>query len=422
MKKASSAGLIYTITFMISAFLGSRVFALDLGVVVSPVRLVLLLSPFFFFRIPREKVALGKKSEVYKFLLFWIIYSILLIVFVREIGSFIEHLFYLVMALIIAFFASVYLTDEKDYFTILKGFEFSAIIFAIIGVYEIITGDYRFVVEDSLDLYQNTSMALSTIGVRIPISAFGNPNTFGFFLLFAFCVSLSLVRLKKKLSGKALSVVCSIVFFILVIATQSRACFISLLIGLFVLTGLDFHKKKTSVKVFLIITLIASLSYIISWLSANKELYEALMTIDLSGDADGSDRIRMNLISNGMKILSDHYFLGAGLGQIEYYMAQPGMAWTRDITNIHNWWIEILVSSGIVVFVYYVIMYIKKIIFFFKKAMAPNVTETGAVYAKLGASMLSVFLIGAMSASSIFCVEWIWAMFVFWMLLPRIIK
>ena len=255
--------------------------------------------------------------------------------------------------------------------------------------------------EDSLDLYQNASMALSTIGIRIPISAFGNPNTFGFFLLFAYCVSVSLSRLKKTRAGRIVSVISSIIFFLLIIATQSRACFISVLVGSLVLVALDFHKIKMAQKILFIVVLIAGSSYIISWLSANKELYEALMTIDVSADADGSDRIRMNLISNGMKILSEHYFLGTGLGQIEYHMAKPGLLWTRDITNIHNWWIEILVSSGVVVFVYYVALYIKKFLFFLKKALAIKVSETGRIYAKLGVSMLSVFFIGAMSASSI---------------------
>lgn len=422
MKKGKSSGLIFTLFFIISAFLGSRVFALDVGVVVSPIRVALLLSPFFFLRTPNSKIVNGRNTEIYKFLLFWLVYSLLLIVFVKDVTSFIEHFFFLVTAFIMAFFASAYLSEEKHFYMVLKGFEFSAIIFAIIGIYEIFTGDYKFVVEDSLDLYQNTSMILSTIGVRIPISAFGNPNTFGFFLLFAFCVSVSLTRLKKKFSGKVISIICSILFFLLIIATQSRACFISLLIGTFVLLGLDFHKMKKSNKVLLILFFIASLSYILSWLSANRELYEVLMTVNVSDDADGSDRIRMNLISNGMKILSDYYFLGTGLGQIEFHMAQPGMAWTRNITNIHNWWIEILVSSGIFVFLYYVVLYVRKITFFFKKAWSPRTSETGVIYAKLGASMLSVFLIGSMSVSSIFCVEWIWAMFVFWMLLPRIIK
>lgn len=422
MKAVRSTNLKYTLLLIISAFLGSRVISFDIGVVISPVRVALMLSPFFLFRIQPKEFAYVKRTEIFKFLLFWVIYSVLLLVFVKDFGAFIEHFIYLLTAFIMAIFASVYLTEEEDFCLILRWFEVAAIIFSVIGIYEIITGDYRFVVEDSLDLYQNASMALSTIGIRIPISAFGNPNTFGFFLLFAYCVSVSLSRLKKTRAGRIVSVISSIIFFLLIIATQSRACFISVLVGSLVLVALDFHKIKMAQKILFIVVLIAGSSYIISWLSANKELYEALMTIDVSADADGSDRIRMNLISNGMKILSEHYFLGTGLGQIEYHMAKPGMLWTRDITNIHNWWIEILVSSGVVVFVYYVALYIKKFLFFLKKALAIKVSETGRIYAKLGVSMLSVFFIGAMSASSIFCIEWIWAMFVFWMLLPRIIK
>lgn len=414
--------LYFTLFLIVASILGTRVITLDLGVVLSPLRIGLFLSPFFLVVAGNDKAKVGKKSKVFRFLLFWTVYSLILIVICQDFGEFFRHFFFLITALIISYFASLYLTEEKDFEFILICFELIAILFSAIGIYEIITGDYRFISDDALGHYQNNSAVFSTLGIRVPTGSFANPNDFGFFLLFAFCISISLTHLKESQVGRWLSRIAVVLFFFMIVSTQSRAAFISLLMGLVVIVILGYHRMKRSTKILLIAGVIVSISYITSWLIANKELYEALLEIDVSSSADGSDKTRMTLISKGLDIASNYLFLGTGIGQIEYHMSRMAGMSTNGITNVHNWWVEVLVSSGFIVFFYYVKLYIEAAFNFVKKALSYHTSTRGAVYARLGASMLAVFFVGCMSSSSIFCIEWIWAMFIYWMLLPRIIK
>ena len=46
--------------------------------------------------------------------------------------------------------------------------------------------------------------------------------------------------------------------------------------------------------------------------------------------------------------------IGFGVGNAEYYMANFAKYYTAGIINPHNWWLEILVDYGILVFVGYI--------------------------------------------------------------------
>ncbi len=415
-------GIIYTVFLFLASFLGSRVLKVDLLTALSPIRIGVLLAPFALLVIKNNRLEMLKRPVVLKFLVFWTIYSLLLIVFVRELELYIQYLFYLITALIIAIFGSRYLYKEKDFYTILVCFEIVALLFSAIGLYEIITGNYRFISEDSMNYYETNSAVFSTLGIRVPTGSFSNPNDFGFFLLFAFCVACSLASLSSKKSLKIFYSLTAVFFAFMVTTTQSRAAFVSLLLGVLMLVYLSFKNYSKNTKIIVIVVALMSFSFVFSWIIANKELFGALLEIDIASGTSGDEAVRFNLLRNGLSILVDHYFLGTGLGQIEYHMVQPGMANTDGITNIHNWWAEVLVSSGVIVFFFYISLYIQTFVFFIKKSLSSKVSSKGIIYARTGATMLTVFFIGCMASSSIFCIEWIWAMFIYWMLLPRIIK
>ncbi|OYD08041.1 O-antigen ligase family protein [Paludifilum halophilum] len=71
---------------------------------------------------------------------------------------------------------------------------------------------------------------------------------------------------------------------------------------------------------------------------------------------DKSISIRVFLIRNGLQFLQNSHFLGVGAGNVEYYMkGAPGV---EDKKNMHNWWMEILVNFGILIFVLYMAFYL----------------------------------------------------------------
>lgn len=69
---------------------------------------------------------------------------------------------------------------------------------------------------------------------------------------------------------------------------------------------------------------------------------------------DQSIHTRKALIMNGLRLLHQSRYLGVGAGNIEYYMQKMPEV---GKTNIHNWWAEVLVNFGVVVFIPYILLY-----------------------------------------------------------------
>lgn len=414
--------VIYSFLLVISAFLGSKVLAINLGVQLSINRVLILLSPFVLIA-NGGKIIFSKKSPQYpytKLLLFWAFYSLLLIpLTVKDINGFFHHYFFLVSAIITSYFASNYLVDSKHIRYLLVAFTLVMLFAAIIGVQEMITGVYRFTSENSVDYYDRRSAIESTIGLRVPISLAGNPNDFGMMMLFGSLTSLVLAKIAKRKIYALLYIVIAIFFSFMVMATQSRSQFISLLLAYGLILVVVYNRLHGAIKILIFLGLILFVSNVIAWLSANENLYGTLITVNLEEE----DVVRLNLIKNGFTILANTLFLGVGTGNIEYYMAQPGLISTNGVLNIHNWWMEILVSSGIIVFVYYLVIYIKRLYAFYREMLKYKVTKDNYFYIALyGMVSMSVFILASVGGSSIFATEWVWAFFVMLFLLPELKK
>lgn len=410
--KTQYLGTYYTILLVITALLGEQIVSISIGPQLSPFRIVLLFAPIVILK-EKQNYSVIKRRESYPyvaFLLFWVLYSLLLLPLLNDYSAFGQYLYFLVSALITSVFVSKYICSKESFFKIFSLFEWVALFMALIGLYEIVTGDYHFVNENSLDYYESRSELNSTLGIRVPISAFGNPNDFSLFLLFSICISNMLSHIKKSKVGRLLSSILSIFLVIMVVSTQSRAAFISMLLFLVLLFVDSYNHLKKRTKVFLILSLVASSSYIVSWIADNQELYEALITIDLNA-SEGSDYMRINLIRNGFVFLLNSGFMGVGLGNIEYHMAHSALYDTEGILNIHNWWMEILVSSGLMVFIWYVSLYVTKLFRSFKAMRQTDYNDVLHFYYRCILSLLFVFILGSTSSSSNFTKEWQWAMF-----------
>ena len=61
------------------------------------------------------------------------------------------------------------------------------------------------------------------------------------------------------------------------------------------------------------------------------------------------------------------FFIGLGAGQVEKYMEQFGN--TKDVANLHNWWLEVLVDHGIFIGFGYTILFLWLLREIYKKAL-----------------------------------------------------
>src|SRR5690606_17923473 len=66
--------------------------------------------------------------------------------------------------------------------------------------------------------------------------------------------------------------------------------------------------------------------------------------------------IRWYLLLYGLRFVKESHFMGVGAGNVEAHM-EAYRHQLENIVNIHNWWAEILVNFGVIVFGLYVVFY-----------------------------------------------------------------
>lgn len=399
----------YTFLLLITSLLGVHIFSVNLGSVqLTPYRLLLILAPFMFVKVKGSVILKLKQSQHYSyfaFMLFWVCYSFVPLILVEDFVAWGKMYIFLLSGFITTWYIGLFFTNKHDVVNALRILEFVSFFFAIIAFYEIFTGNYLFY-NRSLEFYQERSAIRSTIGFRVPIGIFSNPNNYSLFLIFSVFFSFALSKVKNSKIGRFISLILVFVFLFLIIATQSRSGFNGLLLGLTAYGIIELIRNGSSNIAKVILISAAAVFFVVPWLSDNSELYEDLIKIDFNSSS-GSDGTRINLIKNGFHFLINSVFLGVGLGNIEYHMSHNAVYQCGDITNIHNWWMEILVSSGIFVFVYYFSVYMNTIKRLFRSSLR-NQDKDLKYLSSVFFALLVSFFVASVGSSSLMYNEWIW--------------
>ena len=74
----------------------------------------------------------------------------------------------------------------------------------------------------------------------------------------------------------------------------------------------------------------------------------------IDGETGKSVTVRKYLLLNGLKFLAKSHYMGVGAGNIEPLM--EGAPKVNKV-NMHNWWAEVLVNFGVIIFVLYMALY-----------------------------------------------------------------
>lgn len=400
----------YTFLLLTTALFGVNFISIDIGIIqLSPYRILILFSPFILFIFPNSSFKLYFKNnsfEYINFLLFWILYSLITLIWVKDYSAWAKMFFTLFNGYLLTCFIRFNFKSNNDYIRSFKIIEFSSFIFGCIAIYEIYTGNYLFLNERSLDYYQSRSQIVSTIGLRTPVSIFSNPNNYAFFIVFSIFISIGLVNFKKTFLGKLISLFFVFLFILLLLSTQSRSGFIGFSLGLLVFGLIKFKSISRKSLWKLAIFFILLFSYFIPLIIENINLFASLATIDFDKNY-GSDLIRINLLKNGFYFLKDSLFLGVGLGNIEYYMEHFKIFQVESITNIHNFWMEILVSSGIIVFILFLIIFYRNCFRMLKDIYGVDQIENKKI-STVFLSFLIAFILLSVGPSSLIYNEWYW--------------
>lgn len=398
----------YPFLLLAASLLGANIVNLNVGLFqLSPYRILIFLSPLLLFAIKKKTILQHREGINYGyfvFMLIWVIYSIIPLLWVKDYSGWARIFGFLLTGLITTWYIGWYLTTKEEIIKALKIIELFSVGFGLLALFEIISGNYLFVSERSLEYYQERSFLESTIGYRVPISVFGNPNDYSLFLLFAIFSSFGLSSLKKTRLSRFFSFLFTIFFIFLLIATQSRSAFIGLLTGVLAYFFVKIKHIKSKQIFKLLFGISITLIFLIPWLIENNSLFIGLLMFD---NSTGSDETRINLIKNGIEFFKSSLFMGIGLGNIEYYMANYSIYPTNGVTNIHNFWMEILVSSGIFVFILYITIYLRNIWRLYHFSFSHTDKDMQILSMVFFCSFLGFFITSS-GASSLLYNEWIW--------------
>lgn len=395
---------------VLTSFLGARFFSIDLKFFqLSVYRIIILLIAFYILNKcqakPRpnsfELLPQGKTRNIVLFYIFWFLYAVITIIWVEDFDSWLRAVYFIASGLLGVIFITIFIREKKDFVKVFIMMQIMVIMHNVIGWYEIITGDYKFL---------NSANAAINFNNQMPVSMMHNTNDFALLMTFGVFISFICLKNTRSVVWKASSIALIISCIALIIRTDSRANIIGLLIGLALLVLL--YSRKDNFKNIVLKILVLALVF-----AALPSIYEKLVSL-LSdklqfndfGYLLSSDAIRTNLIKNGFVFLGQTFGLGTGAGNIEYWMTNWRIYDTGDITNIHNWWMELLTGYGVYVFAGYIWVYARLAKGFITAYMQNEDEFITSVSLGLLCCM-ATFLIGAVSSSSNINKEWLW---LFW--------
>jgi teichuronic acid biosynthesis protein TuaE len=246
----------------------------------------------------------------------------------------------------------------------------------IVGIYEIFLGKYFFLGPDRVNLF---------LFYGYPVSYFYNPNNYSIFLFSGSIFLLYFFYLSKNFIYKVTLLILLCLSFFLIVQTKSRASLIAIVLSFFLI--IIFRNKKQGLLIF------KTTFFIISFIIFSVFIFTFMFDFNQSNEIN-SEIVRLNLVYNGLEFLISTFGFGVGSGNINYWMDNFGLINTGGLTDIHNYFFEILVSYGFIVFLLFISLYFYSIVSLFKKFYTDNNL----------AGFLSIFLIGfaisSLSASS----------------------
>ena len=391
LNKKTQSWLIFAFSFFVA--LGSAIGVSAFGFTLSPFRVFFILFCVYeivitLYQIIKTKKIKIPKSKYLLFMIIWFFYALITVVWAKSLTFWVKNTFFLFLGFASVFIMVKHLKSKYDFKMALLGFEIGVAIQVLIGWIEVVTNTHPFVAGGG-----------SQFG-RVPIGTLYNPNDFATFMLMAIAVCLVLYLITENTKLKAAHSALAINCLALLILTNSRANLMGV-IAFMACAVLSMKPSKQKTFILIICGLVALAFIVLFVLQLNIKLGEG-----------NSDSVRISLIASGFILLLKSCFLGVGTGQVEYWLGNYNLGfYLYGYTNIHNWWVELLATYGVIIFVLYLLFYFSMIKFFLKGRNEKN--ETKANIAKIILCFLFGFIFACISSSSMISAEWFWVFFAF---------
>lgn len=396
-----------------SVFLGTEMFAIPTPFAQLTIyricALSVLLLIVYFFAQKNPHIKINKNSyatfSVMVFV-FWWLWSVVSILWVEDIRLWLQALFLLTIGIASVVGLYLWIKNMRDWEIFIKVTWFMMSLLVLLGYYEITTNHYLFANLGKLDKY---STFVSEPLTRIPIAHFENQNDFATMLLAYLTVSLILYYITPHALKRMGYLMSAFLGSYLIYRSGSRMILLCLILYAISLAALKFKwdfKRKHYILGALTFVLLSILA--IMYVPAIQSMLDTMIYTS-SSDIVTGDTGRVNLLRNGLIFLAATFGMGVGAGNIESWMANYSFLPTKNIVNMHNWWGEILVGYGLIVFILYVLAYSLLIyrLFQIRKVQTKrrkNITNQLIAF-------LIVYSFASITSANNMLIEWHWIFF-----------
>ena len=315
-----------------------------IGGALQPIRIFVFVAiPFTFKYFMFHKLDLKHFKYEFFFFSFWIFYALISLAWSIEPKDSLKEVSYLIFNVTSVFvFFYLSLNANNPYKAILQGWLLLFALTAPIAVFEIITDTHLPISYQESDSMMN--FGFEVIQRKFASVTYGNLNGYNLVLSYSSLFLLGTLLMKGKVSNFFFRILIMGVLFFLIFSNSSRATFITLLIEALVFALFVIKLSRKSIRYFALIILFISI--ILYYFSDNLVLI--LLRFNTQGLYDIG---RTELINSGFDALINSYFLGIGAGN---FMPTMSNVYNLELAAPHNFFLEILVPYGIIIFVFFI--------------------------------------------------------------------
>jgi len=296
------------------------------------------------------------KVKLYlQFLALWFFYALLSLAWAASSYDAIRHIIFLFMGISIIFLMVYYLRELNQLKYVYYLWLFVFVLLIPVAIWEVTTGNHLSV----SGLSEESRLRF----LFAPTTVFYNQNDYAAYIVLTVPMVLAWIRYCPKFIGRAFGVFVCISSLWMLILTFSRSCYIAVLTGMaFWFLFLLRWNKKFKV---LVLTAFMCAILVVVLPTQSQDVLEkvgiqatSLSDIVLQNRNIGSIGLRLNLIKNALYFTVQSAGFGVGAGNAEHYMENFKIYPVAHLTNIHNWWAEILTNYGVFIFAGYLIFYL----------------------------------------------------------------
>ena len=241
-----------------------------------------------------------------------------------------------------------------------------------------------------------------------PTVVFRNPNDLATFFSISFPLALMLLFAGKTMLQRMWGLFLAGSSAYMIFFVSSRANILAIVLEFAVLFVL--LRLKNSLKMVAgagVVLLIVALLFSQFMPSVVGRMIEPLNSLKQQYQTQsGSVLVRQNLIKNGLYFLSKQPLLGIGAGNIEYYLVNKSVYDVHGIQAMHNWWFEVLVNYGVIIFTMFLIFFASLLWNMYRLAWHNQDWKYKAI-----AMSLTGFTIASISSSSIMTFNFVWCLY-----------